>query len=192
MPDETNVPRRTVRRVVTGEAKDGRSVLVSNTLVEPIEAPLLPGAQFFSIWGADQMPTLPNDGARPSYRSWFPPEGGFRFELITLPPRAAQSAAISDRDAADRADALAETEKLLPGLVQAMNPDYPGMHRTDTIDLIYVVSGGCALQLNNGTKIELEAGDSVVQNGARHAWRNPNAAPCKLLAVSLGLKREGK
>ncbi|HYH70146.1 MAG TPA: cupin domain-containing protein [Methyloceanibacter sp.] len=188
MPEESNVVRRALRRVVTGEGKDGKSMLVSNTLVEPIETPLLPGAQFFSIWGADREPTLPNDGARPSYRTWFPPDGGFRFELISIPPERAADTA--DRTAAKTEEAIAETEERLPGLLETMEPGTSGLHRTDTVDLIYIASGSCVLQLDSGTKIELETGDTVVQNGARHTWRNPNAQPCKLLTISLGVKRE--
>jgi hypothetical protein len=32
--------------------------------------------------------------------------------------------------------------------------------------------------------------DTVVQNGPRHAWRNPYDAPCGLLTVSLGVRRK--
>ena len=188
MPEERHVVRRALRRVVTGEGKDGKSMLVSNTLVEPIETPLLPGAQFFSVWGADREPTLPNDGARPSYRTWFPPDGGYRFEMISIPPERAANAA--DRTVANTEEAMAETEQRLPGLLQTMEHGTSGMHRTDTVDLIYIASGSCVLQLDNGTKIELETGDTVVQNGARHTWRNPHVEPCKLLTISLGAKRE--
>jgi hypothetical protein len=125
-----------IRRVVTGEARDGSSMLASDVLVEPIEVTLLPGVAFFKLWGADAMPALPNDGAQPPSRDWFPPQGGFRFE-----PRK-----------------LAETDKLLPGLVGEMDPQNPGMHRTDTVDLIYVTSGRCVLELDGGAKVGAQDG----------------------------------
>ncbi|MEZ5874177.1 MAG: cupin domain-containing protein [Hyphomicrobiales bacterium] len=174
-----------VRVVATGEAGNGDSEVASDKEVAPVETPLLPGALFYSLWGADQAPPLPNDGNEPKFSSWFPPDGGFRYELIVLPPDGTQPPANLDKAAA-----LAETEKVLPGLMQAMDPKHPGMHQTDTIDLIYVTEGACVLVLDGGDEVTLRAGDVLVQNGPRHAWRNPNAEPCGLLTVSIGVKRK--
>jgi len=122
---------RAIRRVVTGQDESGKSIIASHTQVAPIIAPLLPGAAFFDFWGADAMPGLPDDGAEPSYRTWFPPDGGFRFELITLPPDGTpQSIGM------DQAQALAETNKVLPGLMDVMDPKHPRLaldrhHRPD-------------------------------------------------------------
>jgi mannose-6-phosphate isomerase-like protein (cupin superfamily) len=175
----------TIRRVVIGEAPDGAEIVSQDANVAPVETPLLPGARFFSLWGADTLPVLPSDGTEPAFRTWFPPDGGFRFELIVLPPADAKELDIPDLKAA-----LAETERLLPGLVGTMDPRHPGMHRTDTLDLIYVTEGACVLTLDGGEETTLKAGDSVVLNGPRHAWRNPHNEPCGLLTVSLGVKRE--
>ena len=175
-----------IRRVVTGQAKSGASVTASDAEVSPVETPLLPGAKFYSLWGADQAPSLPNDGKEPDFRTWFPPEGGYRFELITLPPDGTPRPS-----GIDMAAALAETEKLLPGLIEAMDPKHPGMHQTDTVDLIYVTEGACVLVLDDGEEVAPKAGDVLVQNGPRHAWRNPHGEPCGLLTVSIGVKRKG-
>lgn len=43
--------------------------------------------------------------------------------------------------------------------------------------------------LDGAEPVAVGAGDSVVLNGQRHAWRNPHTAPCRLLTVSLGVKR---
>jgi hypothetical protein len=34
--------------------------------------------------------------------------------------------------------------------------------------------------------VALKTGDTLVQNGPRHAWRNPHEAACRLLTVSIG------
>jgi hypothetical protein len=190
MADHDQQAAFAVRRVVTGEARDGSSIVASDELMQAIEVKLLPGALFFDLWGADAIPALPNDGAEPSYRDWFPHPGGFRFELIVPPPEAKPSTGNVDANGPS-ASALAETERLLPGLLSAMDPKHPGMHRTDTIDLIYVTSGACVLELDGGAKVELKAGDTIVQNGPRHAWHNPYGAPCGLLTVSIGVARTG-
>lgn len=175
-----------IRRVVTGQGKDGTSIIASDTSVEPIIAPLLPGAAFFNLWGADTMPSLPDAGAEPSYRTWFPPDGGFRFELITLPPDGTPQPS-----GMDRTEALAETNKVLPGLMAVMDPKHPGWHSTDTIDLIFIASGACVLKLDSGETVQLNAGDTLIQNGSRHAWGNPSSVPCALLIVSIGVPRRG-
>lgn len=146
----------------------------------------MPGAKFYSVWGADSMPALPNDGAEPAFRTWFPPAGGYRFEFIVIPPDGA-----SPPPEVDRAAALAETEKRLPGLMDVMDPKHPGWHSTDTIDLLYVVSGACVLKLDSGETTPLKAGDTLIQTGARHAWGNPSGQDCTLLVVSIGVKRGG-
>lgn len=70
-----------------------------------------------------------------------------------------------------------------------MEPDAPGMHTTDTVDLIYVISGAVAMELDDGVEIELIAGNTVVQSGTRHAWRNRGSVPCEVVAVSIGAHR---
>jgi len=41
-----------MRRAVTGETRDGKAVMASDTLVPAIEAPLVPGGRFYLLWGA--------------------------------------------------------------------------------------------------------------------------------------------
>jgi quercetin dioxygenase-like cupin family protein len=67
-----------------------------------------------------------------------------------------------------------------------MEPDNPGMHTTVTIDFEYVISGRVVLELDDGATVELGPGDTVVQNGTRHAWRNPFDEPVTLLVVLVG------
>ncbi len=48
--------------------------------------------------------------------------------------------------------------------------DLPGMHATDTLDLMVVLEGSVVLGLDDGERT-LSAGDYVVQRGTRHRWR---------------------
>lgn len=75
-----------VRRVVTGHDADGRAVFVSDDVVAPIVPSLLPGNEFHRLWGGDEAPRFPDDGSRPPAPSYFPPVGGYRFGLFTIPP----------------------------------------------------------------------------------------------------------
>ena len=67
-----------------------------------------------------------------------------------------------------------------------MEPDAPGMHTTDTVDFELILEGEVWLELDDGVEVHLEPGDTVVQNGTRHAWRNHGDKVCRLLVVLVG------
>ena len=176
-----------VRRVVTGTSPEGRSIVVSDAPVAAKRIALMPGAEFLYFWGGDKAPAYPDDGSEPPYRSWFPDApGSYRFEIITIPPDATPRPADLDMAAA-----TAEAERALPGLLGAMDKADPGMHRTDSTDFVYIISGRCELRLDGGETVTLNPGDTVVQNGTRHGWSVPNDAPCRMLCVSIGGARRG-
>ena len=60
------------------------------------------------------------------------------------------------------------------------------MHTTPTVDFEVVVSGRVVLELDDGAKVELGPGDTVVQNGTRHRWSNPGTEPATLAAFLIG------
>jgi len=160
-----------IRRVVTGHDQDGKAVFVSDVQVKPITASLLPGAEFHRLWGSDTAPTFPDGGAMPPYATYFPPVGGFRFWFFSLPPR---GRATNEDTVVTSIDltALSEFEAKLPGLAQYLEPDATGMHTTPTIDFELVLSGEVVLELDEGASVTLRTGDTIVQNGTRHRWRN--------------------
>jgi len=86
---------------------------------------------------------------------------------------------------------MAELEAFAPGLLSVMEPDAPGMHTTDSIDFIYVISGEVIMTLDDAAEVHLAAGDTLVQSGTRHAWRNPGQEACRLIAVQIGAERAG-
>ena len=94
------------------------------------------------------------------------------------------------REGIDLAAAAEKMERDLPGLVSYIEPDNPGMHTTATIDYEYVVSGRCVLELDDGATRELGVGDTVIQNGTRHAWRNPFDEPCVLVVCLIGANHQ--
>jgi hypothetical protein len=175
-----------IRRVVTGTSAEGKSVVVSDGHVAPVTPKLMPGTEFFSLWGDDGPPALPSDGTEPAYSSWFPPPGGYRFEVITIPPDATPRPADLDVAAA-----TVEVNRALPGLLEVMEKDDPGMHATDSVDFVCVLSGRCLMRLHDGVTVALGPGDTVVQNGTRHGWRVPHTEPCRLLCISIGAARAG-
>ena len=58
------------------------------------------------------------------------------------------------------------------------------MHRTNSIDYGIVLSGEVELELDDGVKTLLRAGDIVVQRGTIHLWRNVSASEvCRIVFV---------
>ena len=81
-----------------------------------------------------------------------------------------------------------------PGIVRGSYAKFlPGfeskMHHTDTIDFEYIISGEVWLDLDDGATVYLHAGDTVVQNGTRHRWRNEGAEPCRIVVFMVGTPR---
>jgi mannose-6-phosphate isomerase-like protein (cupin superfamily) len=174
-----------VRRVVTGKTSDGKSVFVSDEVIEPIRLPLMPGLEFRRVWGGDEPTALPTDGAQPEARTFFPPVGGYRFAFVTIPPEG--SGALPED--LDVQQAVAEVNEKLPGMMEHMEPDNPGMHTTATVDLDLVLTGEMDLELDDGVEVHLRPGDCVVQNGTRHAWHNRTSEPCTMLSILVGAER---
>lgn len=173
-----------VRRVVTGHTPDGKATVASDAEVDAITIDLLPGTEFYRLWGADEAPTFPDGGSPRPALAYFPPVGGFRFGLFTVAPES-----VTMPEDIDMQLALAEIEEKLPGIACHMETDNPGMHTTDTIDFEYVLSGEVWLELDDGKEVHLRAGDTVVQNGTRHAWRNRHTEPCRLVVCLIGARR---
>ncbi len=173
-----------IRRVVTGH-RDGKAVFASDELVPPLTLAMSPGAEFFRMWGGDQAPSFPDDGSPTPQPMYFPPVGGYRFGVFTVP--AAGSVTVADD--LDMEAAFAEFEQKLPGLASHMETDNPGMHTTDTIDFEVVLSGEVVLELDDGAETVLCAGDTVVQNGTRHRWSNRGDVPAVLAVFICGAHR---
>jgi mannose-6-phosphate isomerase-like protein (cupin superfamily) len=161
--------------VVTGHDASGRSVFVSDEAVAPQAT-----TGFHRLWGGDETPHFPDHGALPDHHTYFPPIGGFRFGMFSLPPA---TTAGSEGDDARR---IADVDAEAPGLLQYMDPSDPGMHTTDTIDFEVVLEGTVVLELDDGAEVTLHPGDTVVQNGTRHRWRNPGDTVARLAVFMCG------
>jgi mannose-6-phosphate isomerase-like protein (cupin superfamily) len=176
-----------VRRVVTGHDGSGKAVFASDQEVDPLTPALMPGWQLHRLWGADQAPTFPDDGGPTAQPAFFPPLGGYRFGLVSIPPGTVPVPADLDLQAA-----RAEVEEKLPGLLAYTEPDNPGMHTTDTIDFEVILSGELILELDDGAEKVLRPGDTVVQNGTRHRWRNRGPEPVVMATFIFGAHRAGQ
>ena len=161
-----------VRRGVTGHTPEGKAVVASDVAVEPFT--FGDGGAYHVLWGSDVPARFPDDGSAPAWTAPFPPVGGHRFLLMTIPPA-------SSRDAGDQL-----AEQLEASLGDVMEKDAPGMHRTATIDYEVVLAGTVGLELDDGTEVLLSPGDVVVQNGTRHRWHNRGTEPATMAVIIIG------
>ncbi|WP_406281092.1 cupin domain-containing protein [Nocardia sp. NBC_00881] len=113
-------------------------------------------------------------------RSWVPSPGETIALTVTFPP-----ASVYADPSFDRASAAAEQREITPGLAELFEPENPGMHTTPTIDYGVVLDGEIVLDLDGDSTV-LRAGDIVVQNSTRHAWRNPGTTPATVFFVLIG------
>jgi uncharacterized cupin superfamily protein len=104
--------------------------------------------------------------------------------MFSLPP----ASKTAPQAPADPAAATRELEAKLPGLASYMEPDAPGMHTTATIDFEVVLDGEVWLELDGGKEVHLRAGDTVVQNGTRHAWHNRGTQTARLAVFIVGAR----
>lgn len=171
--------------MVTGHDERGRSVFVSDAAVTGDRFDLFPGWEFHALWGVDEPPCVPHDAPPDQVMStYFPGTGGFRFSLSTIPPEGTPAP-----DDIDLIRAQAAVEAGMPGLLAHMEADDPGMHTTDTVDLEIILSGEVILELDESETRLLRPGDTVVQTGTRHRWRNPGPAPCVMAVFMIGAQR---
>jgi quercetin dioxygenase-like cupin family protein len=57
------------------------------------------------------------------------------------------------------------------------------MHRTSSIDYVFILDGELEMELDGGEWVHLTPGDIVVQRGTNHAWENKSDRVCRLASV---------
>ena len=179
----TDLTQAGTRRIVTFIDDSGRSRIgTEHAAPRVMDLVETPGMRSSILWATDATPTLggePVDPA-PSLANGLPVPGGSVFMTLTFPPDA-----IYASPGFDPAKAVAEQLATMPGVVELMEPDAPGFHRTPTLDYVIVLAGEVWLVVDD-EEVRLAPGDIVVQIGARHAWQNRSDHPATLAVVLLG------
>jgi mannose-6-phosphate isomerase-like protein (cupin superfamily) len=146
-----------VRRVVTGISQAGRSGIIS-------DGPA-PKSWCDELWATSADKPLGFDPAeiKPTL---MPPSKGTRWRVVDIPP-----------DSAVRRSAAAS-------VVEGVSEE--GWHTTNTVDYVFILEGDITLEVDEG-KVELHAGDCVVQRVTNHRWRNHGSRPARMVAVMINL-----
>jgi hypothetical protein len=175
----------TFRRVVTGKNASGKSVVVSDG-PSPREMALkhTPGFVAAPIWMSAATPSLSaaaNDPMSVAGASLLPRAGGSTFIIVTFPPDNVMMSSDFDPTKAGPEHLVAT-----PGIADTFEMDNPGMHTTPTVDYTVVLDGEIWLELDDGETVHLKPRDTVVQQAARHGWRNKGTTPATLAFILLG------
>ena len=154
---------RSVRRVLTGHRKNGKSFIwVDGEAPNSMEIEAMGGLTCTDLWVTNGSPAE-NSGEkdladRPIQLE--PPPNGSVFRVVDFPPDS------SWKDGGDGKEAFSAM-----GASHAADDegDDPGMHITTTTDYAIVLEGEIWAVMEDGETC-LKAGDVLVQRGTMHSW----------------------
>lgn len=178
-PDKTRI-------VLTHADEAGRSSLTEHDahVVIETDAEGVPVFKVSQLWGTSDGIGTVGPGQNPDQviEPWFPGPGGIRFRFFTFEPLGSGA---SDSGAPQLQDVGHDDGS---GFVDAFDPDRPGMHISDSIDFVHVLSGQVILELEQRETLVKE-GDVVIMRGGWHNWRNETDKPCTVASVMVGTTR---
>ena len=171
------------RRVVISQRDDGSSFVASDgESLRSHDFIYTPGMSESILWSTQGEELLSRQDQALRVRRRLPAKRDTVFLTVTFPPDNVFTSEDFDATRASREQGL-----LAPDLVDHFEPGSHGMHATPTIDYVVVVTGEVWLDLGDAEPIHLVVGDTVVQNAARHAWRNLSQEPVTLAVVMVGI-----
>lgn len=145
-----------LRRIVTAHDRQGLATVESDVVLESERIESMPGAQSAAFWvTTDEIPVNDNNVCNDGVKRMIDDFGLVRPSGIDL-----------------------RSTDLDPG---AATP----MHRTSSLDYNILISGEVILITEDGTETHLKyPGDTVIQRGTMHAWRNPSETrPARWISV---------
>ncbi|PIL31898.1 hypothetical protein GSI_06602 [Ganoderma sinense ZZ0214-1] len=143
--DTPTKPPAGIRRIVTGHSLEGVAVVKIDSVVDSHDmGPMIPGAHVGPIWKTGALPV---------------PDNNEETDGATRP--------LDGQIGVMKSGTNLQYTDLAPG---ASAP----MHRTSSLDHNILLSGKLVLIMEDGCETLLDKpGDTVVQRGTIHAWRNP-------------------
>ncbi|WP_172652782.1 cupin domain-containing protein [Rhodococcus opacus] len=170
------------RVVVTGVNDEGKSVISSDGPASPwTRRPT--GTLVMELWREDKLPISVNSESTLGNEVVLaPPATGVVVRTTVFPP----DSSISAEAAAAYAAAMAD----IYGPGNAAGGAVPGMHTTETIDVMTVIDGEIWAVMEEGEAV-LRAGDTMVQRGTRHAWQNRSDRPTTVVTTMMPAHRNG-
>ena len=138
-----------IRRIVTGHDSSGKAIVASDERMTGASAPARPGISRVELWSADRMPVDNSEGAAAAQKKGF---------------------VVRHNYVGSGQGHVCRVVEFAPGGTRFM-------HRTETLDYAILLSGECDLELDDGKRVPMKAGDICVQRGTMHAWVPTGTAP---------------
>jgi hypothetical protein len=165
---------RPVRRIVTGEDEQGRSMILSDGPAPNVTlSDFSPGAGQV-VWATGSGAAAGDDPAPAGHHFGFHSEGGSLLRIADFP-------ADEEIDSAKLAKFLAENQVL---------GDRPGrhfwFHKTHSLDYAIVLEGEIYAMMDTGETL-MTAGDVLIQRATSHSWSNRSGKSCRMAFVLLAL-----
>ena len=163
------------RRFISTTAPDGSVHVHHDTPLEDSDT----SRGVIALWGWDRLPSLPLSpeavAAGLDRPTLFAPPGGANVAIAVFGPANEQRGT----EGADLAHANVVSD-----------PSDPLLHRTDTVDVIFVLDGEITLEQPGQRDLALERGDFVVLNGNMHRWTNHGERRAVLGTVTTTVARQ--
>ena len=171
---EKSAGYRAVRRIVTGEDAQGRSIFVSDgptpNVVSPAHSPLT--AQVVWATGAGAAPG--NDPAPAGHAFGFHSAGGSLLRIVDFPPD-------DQYDVGQMAVMLDENK-----VRDTRSPRHFWFHKTESLDYAIVLEGEIYAMMDVGETL-MKTGDVLIQRATNHSWSNRSGKVCRMAFVLLAL-----
>lgn len=174
-----------IRRVVTGHNAEGRSIIVSDKVVESaFEVPVWPGRGVTAVWTSNEAPASNRDEDMGEASGFpLPGSGGVSFMIMQIPPESE----LEKMSPEDRAIASVPVARTFPEAMEIDISKSYQMHATDTIDYLIMLSGELTLLVDDG-EVTLKPFDTVIQRGVNHGWINHGTEPALIMSAVIDAK----
>lgn len=174
-----DVPRRVVAAV-----KDGKSAVVSDgPIPNALHHQAAPGMMSTIVYHT-ASPAQVSGGfeeTAPVAGKLVPSLGETTLLIVRFPPGSVYAAPDFDGAALGK-----EQYDFAPDFAATFDADGSGVHDTGTLDYDIVLDGEIWLELETET-VHLKKGDTAIQHGTRHAWRNNSDLPAVMAFVLIGV-----
>lgn len=170
------IAERPVRRIVCVDNAQGESEAIADGPSPDVRTdPARPGFVSTRIWVTDRTPARIAGIRETVYlpHRLQPPPGGSVCRVVTFPPDDGFIGKVGAAEVARYFEAMGSNEASR----YSPKAPHPYMQQTATLDFCLVLEGEITLVLDT-EEVHLQAGDTVIQRGTRHAWSNRSRRPC--------------
>jgi hypothetical protein len=164
---------RPVRRIVTGENAQGKSVFMSDgPAPNHTTDPGSPLAQV--VWATGEAAAPGADPAPAGHPFAFHSKGGSLLRIVDFPP-----------------DESYDTKQLTRfldehGVRDKGSARHFWFHKTQSLDYAIVLEGEIVAMMDEGETL-MRTGDVLIQRATNHSWSNRSGKPCRMAFVLLDL-----